>query len=477
MDKILFGFLIILFLFIIFLALNALRDKLSRRRLSPRRALVSEEKQREYALSLSEMIKCKTVSQKDSFQAEEFERLRRVMEELFPLVHSQCEKMIFSDDCWVFRLNGKNKSRNILLMSHHDVVAAEGEWLHPPFCGEIFDGALWGRGTVDTKTSLFGEFQALEELLREGFVPECNIFIASSHNEELGGDGIPLTLEYFKKEGISFEAVLDEGGAIIAPPLPFVKSNCAMIAVHENGRISLTCKAKAAEKARGLAPDSATPVSRMSAFITEVSTKNIFIRRLYPQTKAMLSHISPYAPFFMTMIFSNLSVFGGIIKSVMPKLNAQAVAMVGTTCSFTDISMNREEKLCTAKAFLRPVDEDDFRKELERIKKIAEKYDISIEEAEDNKCFRPADTEGHAFNYIKRCISEIFPDVIPAPYILPAGTDARHLCEICPCVIRFAPIELDNKQFASVHNNNENLGLESIGSCVAFYKHYIKNYK
>ena len=64
----------------------------------------------------------------------------------------------------------------------------------------------------------------------------------------------------------------------------------------------------------------------------------------------------------------------------------------------------------------------------------------------------------------------------PAPYILPAGTDARHLCEICDCVIRFAPIEMNDKQFASVHSENEHISLEAIANSVVFYKHYLKNY-
>ena len=82
-----------------------------------------------------------------------------------------------------------------------------------------------------------------------------------------------------------------------------------------------------------------------------------------------------------------------------------------------------------------------------------------------------------AFAYTKKIISQIFPDVIPAPYILPAGTDARHLCEICDCVIRFAPIEMNDEQLASVHSENEHISLESIANSVVFYKEYLKNYK
>jgi carboxypeptidase PM20D1 len=82
-----------------------------------------------------------------------------------------------------------------------------------------------------------------------------------------------------------------------------------------------------------------------------------------------------------------------------------------------------------------------------------------------------------AFSYTKKCIAEIFPHVASAAYILPAGTDARHLSDICPCVIRFAPIEMDAQQFASVHSENENISIKAVGNAVAFYKHYIKNHK
>ena len=469
--------IIIAGIFFLVLIVNALRVKLSARKLTERKQYNTKEEQIEYAKKLGEMIRCETVSEEGSFNDTEFKKLRDVVENLFPSVHKNAEKLTFSEDCWIYKIKGKDESRNIMLMSHHDVVAVKGEWLHPGFCGEIFDDALWGRGTVDTKTPLFAEFQALEELLSEGFKPECNVFIGSSHNEEIGGDGIPEALKYFKENNIEFETVLDEGGAIISPPLPGIKTNCAMMAVHEKGRYTLNCYAKDSSGHKGLAANSNTPVARMSAFITEVNTKNIFIKRLYPEVKAMFAHLCAYTPFVMTLLFSNLWCFGNLLKTVMPKLNAQAGSMVGTTCSFNEINTNKEEKFCHSKAFIRCVNDKDLEEDLKQIEKIAKKYDIELVPAENNEYFRPAKLDHKAFLYTKECINEVFPDVIAAPYILPAGTDARHLCEICDCVIRFAPIEMNDKQFASVHSENEHISLNAIANCVEFYKHYLKNYR
>jgi acetylornithine deacetylase/succinyl-diaminopimelate desuccinylase-like protein len=51
----------------------------------------------------------------------------------------------------VARLEGEGSSPPLLLQGHVDVVAAPGEWRHPPFGGEQHDGFLWGRGALDMK--------------------------------------------------------------------------------------------------------------------------------------------------------------------------------------------------------------------------------------------------------------------------------------------------------------------------------------
>ena len=238
--------LAIIVVFIAFLLINTAIKSSKARKLTENKVVVTDNEIDYYTKRLQKMIQCKTVSVKGSYDDTEFAKLRNVMENLFPVVHKMAEKHIFSDDCWIYKINGKDTSRNIMLMSHHDVVAAEGEWEHEPFSAEIADGKIWGRGTVDTKTPLFAEFSALEELLSKGFEPPCNIYIGSSHNEELGGDGIPTALEYFKEKGIAFEVILDEGGAVIDPPLGGMKcSKCAMVAVHEKGRYKLNCTATA----------------------------------------------------------------------------------------------------------------------------------------------------------------------------------------------------------------------------------------
>ncbi len=477
--EILYIILLAIICLVAVLLINTVRATKKARKLTDFKPFYNDDEIMNYALRLQKMIKCKTVSVKDSYDDSEFKKLRDVMAELFPIVHEKAEKMTFSDDCWIYKLQGKDKNRNIMLMSHHDVVEVSGEWQYYGFGGEIADGKIWGRGTVDTKTPLFAEFSALEELLNEGYEFPCNVWIGSSHNEELGGDGIPKALKYFKENNIVFEVILDEGGALIEPPLAGMKCDkCGMVAVHEKGRIYLNCTALAENGHASLtAGAKATPVERMSAFVNEITTNDIFIRRINLQVEAMFKHMAPYLKFPMNMLLANLWLFGGIIKKVMPKINAQAGGLIGTTCTFNNIEGSTASKKCTAKAFLRPVDEDDFKKDLEKFKEIAKKYDITVQMTEDSEYHGPADMTKPQFEYTMNCIGEIFPQYAASPFILPAGTDARTLTDVCECVLRFAPIKLSAQQLGSVHAENENIDIESVANCVAFYKHFIKNYK
>ena len=466
----------VIIIFLLVLSVNAVAVKKKARKLTDEKTHMSEKQQLEYAERLAEMIKCRTVSVKGSYDDTEFSKLRDTVEKLFPLVHQNAERMVFGDDCWIYKIEGKDKSRNIMIMSHHDVVAENGEWEHSPFGGEIIDGIIHGRGTVDTKTSLFAEFQAVEELLSEGFIPECNLYIGSSHNEEIFGDGMPLAVEYFKKQGIEFETVLDEGGGIIDPPVDLVKCKCAMVATHEKGRRTLICTAKqGATKAFTL--NKKSPISRMSKFIAELESKNIFISRLHPEVKAMFEGLCPYMPFAARLVCANLWCFDKLIVKIAPKLTSQAATMLGTTLTVTEIKGSNTDKSCTAKLYLRFINAEDFEKDLETLKKLAQKYGVEISDGETNESYISADMKSKGFEHTNNCIAEVFPHVANSVYLLPAGTDARCFTEICPCTLRFAPIEMNSQQFDSVHNPNENISVKAVGNAVVFYKHFVKNYR
>ena len=447
------------------------------RKLTGQLPVCSDEDLQNYGKALQQMLQCKTVSVKDSYDDTEFAKLREVVKERFPLLHEKAELKIFSQDCWIYKIPGKDTARNIMLMSHHDVVAADEEWKYEPFSGHIEDGKVWGRGAADTKGSLCAILFAMEEMLAEGYQPEVNVYIGSSHNEELGGDGIPSALAWFQEQGIRFEVILDEGGAIVDPPLGKMKcEKCAMVAVHEKGRCKIKCTASWASSHVSLTGYKNNPVERMAAFIQEVSTKGIFITRLNPQVKAMFTSLAPYCGFPMNVLFCNLWLFGGILKKVLPKINATAGGMVGTTCAFQTIQGGTNEKICTSSAMLRNVNEEDLETDLEAFYAVAKKYGIETE-IERLEYYAPANMASRAYTYAIDCVHTVFPKYLAAPYILPAGTDAWRLTPVCDCVLRFAPTRMSAKQLSSIHAVDENMDISAIFEAAVYYKYFVKNYR
>ena len=430
-----------------------------------------------YGETFSRMLQSATVSVKDSYDDTEFAKLRSVVEKDFPLLHEKAERKIFSDDCWMYKIPGRDSSRNILLMSHHDVVAADTDWTMPAFDGIIKDGKVYGRGAADTKGSLCAILFAAEEMLREGVTPPVNLYIVSSHNEELGGDGMAATLAYCQENGITFEVILDEGGAIVEPPLAGMNCEmCAMVAVHEKGRLKLKCTVENESSHVSLTAFKGNPVERMSQFIQEITAKNIFIRKLNPQTRGMFAALAPYCGFPMKVLLSNLWLFGGLLTKVLPKLNATAGGMVGTTCNFQEIQGSVTSKVCTSPVMLRNINEEDLKADYAAFKAIADKHGITLE-TERDEYYAPADMDAPAYAYTMDCLAKIFPRYPAAPYILPAGTDAWRLTPVCNCVLRFAPTRMSKQQLGSIHAADENLDIAAIAEAAAFYKYFVENFQ
>ena len=475
---ILYAILAIIVILAAVLLINAAIASAKARKLEGNHPAFTQEELKTYGETFARMLRCATVSVKDRYDDTEFAKLREVVAQDFPLLHQKAERQILADDCWMYKIPGKDQTRNILLMSHHDVVPAEPEgWDYEPFSGTITDGKVYSRGAADTKGSLCAILFAAEEMLREGITPPVNLYIVSSHNEELGGDGMAATLEYCQENGITLEVILDEGGAIVEPPLAGMDCEmCSMVAVHEKGRLKLKCTVKNESSHVSLTAFKGNPVERMSQFIQEITTKNVFIRRLHPETRGLFTGLAPYCKLPMKLLLSNLWLFGGLLTKVLPKLNATAGGMVGTTCNFQTIEGSVNSKECTASVMLRNVNEEDLKADVAAFKAVADKYGITLE-TERDEYYAPADMSSPAYSYTMDCLAKVFPRYPAAPYILPAGTDAWRLTPVCNCVLRFAPTRMSKQQLGSIHAENENLDISAIAEAAAFYKYFVRNYK
>jgi acetylornithine deacetylase/succinyl-diaminopimelate desuccinylase-like protein len=89
----------------------------------------------------------------------------------------------------VARIEGSDPSApKLCLMGHTDVVpVSRAGWSRDPFCGDVVDGEVWGRGAIDMLNITASMAVAFKELARTGFQPKGDIIYFGVADEEAGG--------------------------------------------------------------------------------------------------------------------------------------------------------------------------------------------------------------------------------------------------------------------------------------------------
>lgn len=468
--------LALLSLLVVLLLVAVLRAALTPRKQSTYVPAPDPAREEAYAKKLAEMVRCDTTSYANVEDRERFLTFHGILEQLFPLVHQHLEKTEI-DGNLLYRWKGQQSSKPILLMSHLDIVPAEGQWTHPPFSGDISDGKVWGRGAADTKASLMAFFQAVEELLETGYVPSQDVYLASSCTEEWAGDGGPKLVAELKRRGVELFLVCDEGGSIVADPIGGVHGNYAMIGVFEKGKADVKFTARS-RGGHASAPGKHTPIARLAAFVHEVETHSPFRRKFLPEVAAMFHRLSPYAPFGLRLVLDNLWLFGPLMKRILPAISAQAGAMLQTTIAFTMQSGSDASNVlpqeATLSANLRFIPHQGEQESLEILERLAAKHGLEMEILYSNDYSAPVDIHGEAFCQVEQVISETFPGLPASPYIVTGATDARFYQEICSNCIRFAPVIYGPEQLDGMHGLNETIETNCLPGAVDFYKNLIR---
>ena len=437
----------------------------------------SEVREKKYAEKLSKMIQCETVSYRGQTDITQFEAYQMLLKKLFPLVFQACDFHSL-DGSLLLKWKGKC-SRSILLLSHQDVVAAEGTWKYGAFSGTIENGIVWGRGTVDTKGSAFCFFQAVEELIEEGFVPDIDVYLAGSCTEEWSGPGAKKTMQWLKEHNVFPEMILDEGGMILENPIAGVRGTYAMIGVVEKGYGDLRFVAKG-HGGHASAPDKGTPWARLAGMIQQIEKHDPFRAELSPTVKELFRRFAPNMKFGMRLIFANLWIFSPLVKKLLPRISPAGGAMLKTTIAFTMGKGSEGYNVLPQHAYVtgnmrfiphQPTDES-----IEIVTKIAKKYDVETEVIEKGYPCPPVSFDGEAFQRVENVLHKIYPGVDAIPYVMTAGTDCKDYVDICTEAIRFAPIFINEQQYESIHAADENVNASSLVLAVDFYRCFLKEY-
>jgi carboxypeptidase PM20D1 len=434
---------------------------------------------------LSQAIKFQTVSSSNLAQATavELNRFQTFLAGAFPRVHQQLTKEIIGEHSLLFTWTGADKRlKPILLMAHMDVVpvdaTTESTWRHPPFSGQIADGYIWGRGTMDDKASVLGILEAVENLLAAGFQPQATILLAFGHDEEVGGhNGAAKIAAALGTRKIEPAFVLDEGLNIFNGIISGVTAPVALIGVAEKGYVSLKLSVQAGGGHSSI-PPADTAINTLSRALQNLAAAP-FPSRIGGATRQMLEFLGPEMAWSKKMALANLWVFEPVVKRQMaasPVTNAAIRTTMAPTIFTAGVQDNILPTTATAVVNLRILPGETIASVTEHVRKVIDDPRVTIAPLSgQTEPSALSDTNGASFNLLQKTVRQTMPQAVVAPALLVGGTDSRHYAQVSKNIYRFLPTSLGPDDAKRYHGIDERISLEDYDRVIRFYAQLIRN--
>lgn len=423
---------------------------------------------------LAQLVRFPTVSSYNEGEFDEavFEAFRQKLRELYPRVHEACPPVRIGHTGILYRWQGKRADSPAVLMAHYDVVPVnEAQWKHPPFCGEVFEGELWGRGTLDTKITLLGVLEAAERLMGEGFVPQQDIYFSFAGDEEVAGPSAPAIVAYLKERGIRPAMVVDEGGAVVDGVFPGVTKPIAVVGIGEKGMMNVELIARAAG-GHASTPGIPSTVGMLCRAVADCE-KHQFPAALTEPVLRLLRNVGPHAPFALRMVVANLWLFGPLLTALSSKLGGELNAMMRTTMAFTTLQGSPQINVlpgeATAGVNLRLINLDTPESAEARLRRIIHNDKVEVRTVHAQSASPYAAAEGEHWDKLSKAVGETWQGCIVSPYLMLACSDSRHYSEICRDVYKFSAMALSREQRGLIHNNDERIPVSEIARTVEFF--------
>lgn len=434
---------------------------------------------------LAKAIQFKTVSYEDrsKIDYQPFLHLQEYLVQAFPLVHSRLEKKVINNYALLYAWQGTDRSlKPMLIIAHHDVVPATDEdakaWKYPPFSGTIAEGYVWGRGALDTKSSLMSALEAGEALLKEGYSPKRTVYIASGFDEEIGGDGgAGKIAEYLKSNGVELEYTIDEGSVIVQGVIPGIKAPIALIGISEKGYVTLELSVEG-QAGHSSMPPKQTAIGVLSAAIARLEA-NPFPADMSGPTGMLFDYLGREMPFVYKMLFSNRWLFGSVLQSQLaasPATNATIRTTTAATMFNAGVKSNVLPSSATAAVNFRILPRDSVQGVIDHVNAVVNDPRVKVKVLGKHTEPSPvSDINSPSFMTVYKTTKQVFPDALVAPYLVIAGTDSKHFAGVAKNLYRLNPHRLGKNDLAMLHGMNEKISLENYGECIKFYMQLIRN--
>ena len=401
--------------------------------------------------------------------AEPFLAMHAYLEKTFPLIHQTMEKEIVHSYSLLFKWKGRDPSKKpIIMMGHMDVVPVEestlDQWEQPPWSGKIADGYVWGRGAIDMKGHLFANLEAVEYLLRQGFQPERDIYLALGHDEEqMGLNGGKYLAERLQELGVHAEYVFDEGGAVVSGKEFGVDGRIAAVGIAEKSTINLKLTARS-QGGHASMPPRQTAVGALCEAVEKLE-KIGFPMDINETAGLLFKTLRPYMKPVFKMALCNLWLFKPVFMKIMGGM-PKGAAMLHTTAAPTMLNASMQPNVlaqaASAVVNLRLVPGETIESTLAHVRKlVGEEIELEVLFGCNPPSISSMDTP--VWQAIDASVREnIGEDIIVSPYLMMASTDSRLYEAVTENTYRFDPFISVGEDLGTIHGVGERMGIDSL---------------
>lgn len=479
------------------------------------------------AKRLSKAVTFPTISNQDrsDFDEKAFHEFHQYLANTFPLVHKKLKREVLGAPrafSLLYTWEGKNPSLPpVVLMGHLDVVpvvpGTEKDWQHGPFSGDIADGYVWGRGTLDDKVMVLAILEAVELHLARGFQPTRTLHLVFGQDEEVMGlEGARHVADVLKSRGVNEVAlVLDEGLPLATGLFPGIPNAIALIGIAEKGYATLQLNVEGPGGHSAMPPRNSN-IGILDQAITRLEA-NPFPYRISQAVRDQFRFLGPELPAQYHAVLADIA-FGGQAKAAKgpPRQEQgtkqehascptagwgvardsedqfirymlsgpQTTSMLHTTTAVTVINGGVKENvlppIATALVNFRILQGETVKSVAAHVTKVINDERVAVTVLEGQ--FDPSpvsDPDGSEYKLLEKSIRQTWgePDLLVSPYLVIGGTDSKYLAAtIAKNVYRFSAVRVESAaDTARWHGVNERVLVSEYARSIGFFHNFIAN--
>ena len=367
----------------------------------------------------------------------------------------------------IARIRGTGEKPPLLLTAHLDVVEADPEfWRHPPFCGEVHEGCLWGRGAIDMKNMAAMSVAIITRLAREGVKPKRDLIFAGVADEEAGCRYGSLWLCENHTDLVKSEFAIGEGGGF---NLTVAGRSFFTVQVAEKGVCWVRARATG-EPGHGSMPREDSAVVKMADAIARLGKQGL-PRHESDSVEEFVASLAAHLPAPLRPLIRALGhpTFGPAMLRFLPDPSVKRAfkSLLGNTASPTVVRAGNKTNVIPAVAeaeidgrILPGQSEADFLRELREV--LGAEIELEVMHSLPPVVTEPK--ESSLYSVIHDVMREREPNAPLVPFILQGFTDAKAFTSIGAKWYGFAPVKLPpTLRFADMfHGHNERIPVDGL---------------